>query len=254
MEYFFVPEKLLPEGVGFSLFGPEHLAWLAVLAVMCVGMVLSYQKLGAKGRRRMTRWISLSLLCLELLRDLYIAAMGAWSWEYLPLHPCSFTMYFMALWSWRQDWRWGQLLYGLGLVGALMALLFCNWTNQPIWNFQSIYSFLFHGVLVGWILMTLVAGEIRPVGKGYWVCIVFLAIAAPATMIVNRLLPECNFFFTNDGSEGSPLEVLMRLMGKPWWLLGYGLLALAVMALEFLPWYLLDRKKKAAARQQEYAT
>ena len=64
------------------------------------------------------------------------------------------------------------------------------------------------------------------------------------TMVVNHLLPECNFFFTNMGSEGSPLEILIRIFGTPWWLIAYGALALVLLYLEFLPWKM---QEKAAA-------
>ena len=76
-------------------------------------------------------------------------------------------------------------------------------------------------------------------------CVIYLCVAVPVTMAVNHLLPECNFFFTNTGSEGSPLEILIRLFGTPWWLIAYGALALVLLYLEFLPWKM--RKKAAAA-------
>ena len=63
-DYFFVPAMFLPEGVGFSLYGPEHLCWLAVLAVMCVGMILGYRRLDRKGRLCTARWIATTLLLL----------------------------------------------------------------------------------------------------------------------------------------------------------------------------------------------
>lgn len=243
MEYLFVPEVFLPEGVGFTIYGREHLLWLGVLAVMCAAMVIGYRRMNAGARRRFARITATGLLALELLRDLYIIAAGGWMWCYLPLHPCSFTMFFMVLWAWKPRKVWGNLMYGYGLAGALAALLFCNWTNQPIWQFQTIYSFLFHGMLVGWILMTLIGGDIRPEGRGFLECLVFLAVAAPIATAANYLLPDCNFFFTYSGSEGSPLEVLIRLFGEPWWLIAYALLVAALLAAEFLPWHLADRKK-----------
>lgn len=245
MPYLFVPENQLPEGVGFSLYGPEHLIWLAVLALMCVWMILRYRKLDSPGRQRMARFFAYGLLTLEILRDLYLVAAGGWEWRYLPLHPCSFTMFFMVLWAWKPRAVWGQLMYGYGLIGAMMALLFCNWTSQPVWQFQSIYSFLFHGVLVGWILMILLAGDLRVQGKGIVPCVVFLAAAAPISMVINHLLPGCNFFFTNEGSEGSPLEILIKVFGKPWWLAAYAALVIVVLAAEFLPWMLSERRQKA---------
>lgn len=251
MEYLFVPEAFLPDGVGFELYGKEHLIWLGVLAVMCAAMVIGYKKMDSSGRLRFARITATGLLALEILRDLYVIACGGWMWEYLPLHPCSFTMFFMVLWAWKPRWIWGQLMYGYGLVGALAALLFCNWTYQPIWQFQTIYSFLFHGVLVGWILMLLIAGDIRPAGKGYFVSIAFLAIAAPIATAVNYLLPGCNFFFTYAGSIGSPLEVLIILFGQPWWLAAYALLALVLVGLEFLPWFLAERRKEKGTSKIE---
>lgn len=241
--YFFTPAMFLPEGVGFALFGREHLVWLGVLSAMCVAMLFCYLRLGRAGRQSMARWIAFSLLALEAIRDGYIIACGAWEWIYLPLHPCSFTMFFMALWAWKPHPLWGNLMYGYGLVGAMCALLFCNWTNQPIWQFQTIYSFLFHGALVGWILMTLIGGDIRPEGRGFRDCVLFLLAAVPATAVLNNVLPECNFFFTHSGSEGSPLEFLIRIFGEPWWLGAYAVLALGLLGLEFLPWYILGRRK-----------
>lgn len=243
MGYFFVPEKFLPEGVGFSLFGPEHLIWLAALCGMTVLLVVYYRKLAPAGRLRLARVLAYGQLALEILRDGYIIAAGAWQWSYLPLHPCSFTMFFMVLWARKPAKLWGNLMYGFGLVGALAALIFCNWTNQPVWQFQTIYSFEFHGLLVAWILMTLLGGDIRPEWKGLGQCVGFLAVAVPLTAIANLLLPDCNFFFTREGSEGSPLEILIQRFGTPWWLVVYAMLALLLLTLEFLPWRIFHKQK-----------
>lgn len=243
-DYFWVPKKYLPEGVGFSLYGVAHLAWLAALAAMCLLMIVSYRRMGKTGRRRLARWVSTGLLTLEITEDIYLIAMDAWEWGYLPLHLCSLTMFFMVIWSWKPNYFCGQVLYGLGIAGALSALLFCNWTKQPLWQFQSVYSFLFHGILVGWILMVLLGGDIRPDGKGFWSCVIFLCVAAPVTAVFNHILPDCNFFFTNGGSEGSPLQFFINLFGQPWWLIAYSGLTALVLAAEFLPWQLASRKKE----------
>ena len=244
MPYLFVPEAFLPEGVGFALFGPEHLAWLAVLCVAASGLILYARRLAPQGRLRLARALAYGQLALEILRDVYIIAAGGWRWSYLPLHPCAFTMFFMVLWARKPAKLWGNLMYGFGLAGALAALLFCNWTNQPIWQFQTIYSFEFHGLLVAWILMLLLSGDIRPEWKGLWQCIGFLAVAVPLTAIANNILPDCNFFFTREGSEGSPLEFLIQLFGTPWWLVAYGALALVLLTTEFLPWRISECRKQ----------
>ena len=65
----------------------------------------------------------------------------------------------------------------------------------------------------------------------------------PLTAIANLLLPDCNFFFTREGSEGSPLEILIQRFGTPWWLVVYAMLALLLLTLEFLPWRIFHKQK-----------
>ncbi|MCF0115234.1 MAG: YwaF family protein, partial [Erysipelotrichaceae bacterium] len=184
-------------------------------------------------------------LVLECSRDIYIALRGGWKWDYLPFHPCSFSLYFMAIWAYKPNKICGNLLYGYGIVGALCALLFCNWTNQPIWHFQTIYSFLVHGLIIGYTLMAIIGKDIIPESKGIIYNLIFVAIAVPFTSILNNTLPNCNFFFTHAGSEGSPLEFLINTMGVPWWLIGYFGLCALVLAIEFIPLYVIEKRKYA---------
>ncbi len=245
MEYLFTPAKYLPDGVGFSLYGPEHFTWLAALAVMCAVMVIVYKKLDVKGRTVFARSVAVFLLTAEVARDIWLIASDAWEWGYMPLHPCSFTMFIIAIWAFRPNRVCGQILYGFGIVGALAALLFCNWTEQPLVQIQTIYSFLFHGILVGFILMLIIGGDIKPEPKGYLYCAVFVLLAASFTAVFNYTLPDCNFFFTKTGSDGSPLELFVDIFGTPWWLLAYAALAAVVIGLEFLPWRFVRRKETA---------
>lgn len=249
MKYFFVPAKFLPEGVGFKLYGAAHLIWLVALGLMCLGMVLLYRRLGKTGRSRFAKGIAVFLLSCEILRDIYIVAAGGWEWDYLPLHPCSFTMFIIAIWAFKPNDICGQILYGFGMIGALCALLFCNWTTQPLLHFQTIYSFIFHGILVGFVLMAVIGGDIKPKRRGFIYVAVFIAIAGSLTAVVNHILPDVNFFFTNEGSEGSPLELFIKLFGTPWWLFAYAALAAVVIGCEFLPWS--GKNVKASAAEKE---
>lgn len=251
MQYIFTPANRLPEGVGFKLYGAAHLIWLAIVVAEIIVMVRIYQKLGMVGRRRYVKGIALYLLATEVIRDGLIIALGGWEWSYLPLHPCSFTMFIIAAWAFKPNRFCGNLLYGFGIVGAACALLFCNWTAQPPIQFQTIHSFVFHGILVAFILMTVMCGDIRPDGRGILHNIVFLVPVAAFASIFNFSLPDCNFFFTNGGSEGSPLEIFVKLFGEPWWLLAYVALAGVVLTLEFLPWILTDKKKAEQRVLQE---
>ena len=52
MKYFFTLEQDLPAGVGFTLWGREHIAWLCIAAAIGVLLCLSYRRAKAEARPR----------------------------------------------------------------------------------------------------------------------------------------------------------------------------------------------------------
>ena len=96
MYSFFTPAKFLPEGCGFRLYSPGHLLWLLAIGLFTAALCMVGRKLSRDRRLTLARVLAYTQVCLELIRDIYLIAAGGWKWNYLPLHPCSFTILFMA--------------------------------------------------------------------------------------------------------------------------------------------------------------
>lgn len=243
--YFWVAEELLPPGLGFGMFSAAHLAWLAALGLLIFGMCRGYRALGPAGRRRMRLAFAFGLPAAELGRDLVIAAQGVFYPYYWPLHLCGLAMFLYLGWALRPNAFCGEVLYSLCLPGTLAALLFPDWAGtDPLLQFQCIYSFLYHGLLAGCILMLLAAGELRPRAGGVKWPLVFLLAAVPPLYWLNLRL-DTNFFFLNVPAPGSPLEPLARAFGSPGYLFPFALLAAGVVSLFYLPlWVRAARRRR----------
>ena len=99
----------------------------------------------------------------------------------------------------------------------------------------------YHNINIIFLIFIIIFSSLKLI---FFQCILFLVVAAPIATALNYLLPDCNFFFTYSGSKGSPLEILIRIFGEPWWLAAYAILVMLVLGAEFLPWHLAERKRK----------
>ena len=239
--YFFTPEKLLPPDVGFSLFGPGHLAALGTLTalsalVIGLGCCLELEK-----RQRLLKAMAAVMLGMEVAKDVILGALGAFSVGYLPLHLCSMAMFICLYAAWHPDSDGaGQLLWCVCFTGGLAALLFPDWTRMPLWHFQSVHSFLYHAMLVQFSLIAVLTGQARPRLQKLWKVGLFLLLAAAAVYPCNRVLGT-NYMFLNHPVLGTPLELCARLPGKWGYLVGYGILTGAVLVVLELPFLILER-------------
>lgn len=231
---FFTPEQALPAGAGFLPLGGAHLAMLAGLAVFIAGFVVLGCRMEAAGRLKMLRGVSIAMVVMEILKDLILAVQGAFSVGYLPLHLCSMAMFICLHWAYHPEGS-GACLYSLCLPGGVAALVFPDWWHMPLWHFQSLHSFFYHGLLVAVPLTAVCAGMVRPGLKQVWRPMVFLLVAAVAVYGFNNLAGT-NFMFLMYPVAGTPLEVCARCPGG--YLVGYGLLVAAVLAAMNLPFSL----------------
>ena len=106
---------------------------------------------------------------------------------------------------------------------------------MPLWHFQSLHSFFYHGLLVAVPLTAVCAGMVQPGLKQVWRPMVFLLVAAVAVYGFNNLAGT-NFMFLMVPVAGTPLELCARCPGG--YLVGYGLLAVAVLVVLNLPFSL----------------
>lgn len=245
-------EKAAADGTdaGFTLYSGGHLIWLAAVTVLIVLIVRLY--LGSSPGRRIgiRRLLALYLLVTEIVKDVIIVAVGAPLSAYLPLHLCGYAIVFLlidAFFPWQQTT--GQLIaYAFG-PGALMALLFCSWTALPLfWNFMTIHSFLFHAVILAYMIMRLAAGEIIPDFKGLWISTGTVAALAVPAYIVD-VLTGCNYMFIYEVQINSPLEPVWEIFGTRWGRPGYlaGAVLLVVVIFCVL-WILYGVFRKRSAR------
>ena len=241
--FFLTSQENIPPGLGFSLYGPRHLLWLAGIALGIVLLCRYYCRLDRPARRRLAVGLCLCALGLDLAWDLILLCTGQFTLNYLPFDLCGLAMFAELLWALRPGPLMGELCYCLCLPGAAAALLFPNWTPLPFWNFLYLRSFLLHGILVAVPIMAVAGGDIRPDPRRLPKCFaVALGLCVPVYLFDQAF--QQNFFFLREPSPGSPLEIFARWWGEPGYLLGLPLLLWAVWALLYGLPALWKRRKK----------
>ncbi len=243
-ELFFLPQNQPTSGdVGFGLFSATHLGVLAALAVGLVALVRAYRKADAVGRRRLQRTVGWTVLMLEVVRQLAYVVSGTYSPEILPLHVCAFATCAVFVDALRPN-RWtGDFLYAVGWWGALAANLFPDWADRPILNIFTWQSFTIHTLILGYVLMRLIGGDLVPDARNLWRVAVLTAAGASLGHLAN-LTWGTNFWFLNAGAPGSPLEAIYGFAGS--YYVPVLIVALALLwTLLYLPWELRRRRMPA---------
>ncbi len=245
-DYFFVPQNQpTPAGVGFAMFSEIHLGVLALLAIGVAALALGYCRADAARRRRMRLSVGWVVLLLEVVRQLAYLASGTYTAEILPLHVCAIATLAVFIDALRPN-RWtGDFLYALGWWGALAADLFPDWATRPILNIFTWQSFTIHGLIFGYVLMRLVAGELVPNAANLWRVAAMVTVFATIGHLANQTWGT-NFWFLNAGAPGSPLEAIHAIAGDLY--VPVLIVAVAIMwALLYLPWVLRGRSRTRRA-------
>ncbi len=239
---FFVSKSNIPEGVGFSTFGPMHLIWLFCTVACIVAAAVLYTRLDEKKRRVMRIVVASAILLLEIAKDIHHAILGEFGVGYLPLHLCGINILLIGFDLFKQSNIVRNFLYYFCIAGATLALVFPNWTALPCWNFSCIHSFLIHGLLVMYPVMLVAGGEVKPDLKTMPKCILLLIGLAIPVYFVN-LAFDTNFMFLMEPDKGNPLELFEQLLGSHLW--GFPILLPVVMLVMYLPLLLINKLKKS---------
>lgn len=237
---FFVTKNKIPEGLGFQTFGLTHILWLLAGLILCVGACIFYNKLSDEKRKRTLTILGACIFLLEILKDLVLIIMGEFGWEHLPLHLCGINILLIAFDVIKQTKVVRSFLYYFAIPGAMLALLFPNWTDMPVWNFFHIHSFTIHILLVLYPLLLVTTGqvstELKSALKG---TLLLVAMAIPVYFL--NMLWDTNFMFLMEPDSGNPLELFEKLLGSHLW--GFPILLPVVILVMYVPTRIFKKRK-----------
>lgn len=245
---FFSTKETVPEGVGFSTFGATHLIWLAAIAVIFVTAILIYRRLEPCKRNIMRIIVGCIIVSLEILKDIVAVAVGDFGVGHLPFHLCGINILLIGFDLIKQTKTVRNFLYYIGIPGAMLAILFPNWTVLPCMNFFHLHSFIIHALLVMYPLLLVTSSEVKPNIKTMPKCILLLVCMAIPVYFIN-LVCDTNFMFLMDPETGNPLGLFEKYLGSHLW--GFPVLLPIVMFIMYIPLLIASICKKKSVEVSE---
>lgn len=219
--------------MGFAHFSPSHFGHLLLICAAAVSACLVYRAGNARRRRALRLSLAIGNVALSFLRAAVLLVMGEFGIERLPLHLCGMAVYFCFFHALRPRALISQFLLAFCMPGALAALLFPDWVGYPPWGFISICNFSIHALIVIYVLMQLISGDIRRRARLLPACLGLMLLIAAPVYAFNSLMGT-NYMFLSYPAPNSPLE-LFSFLGRPAYILGFLPMLTMVWAAIYLP-------------------
>ena len=249
---FFETKETIPAGVGFSTFDTTHLIWLFATVVSITALALVYRKLNFKNRNTVRTILGVIIVLCEIIKNIVAIAVGDFGIGHLPFHLCGINILLIGFDLIKQTKTVRNFLYYIGIPGAMLALLFPNWTVLPCMNFFHIHSFTIHLLLVMYPVILVTSGEVKPNIKTMPKCILLLIGLAIPIYFIN-LIFDTNFMFLMSPDTGNPLELFQKYLGSHLW--GFPILLPIIMFIMYLPLFIISKlKKKEKIEEKETIT
>lgn len=228
--------------MAFTLFGPSHLAVLALTIALPLLLTRLARRDPSGRTTRVIEWGIAATLGASLIAILIVAARsGPFSAQNaLPMHLCEWTAILLVV-TLLTRWRLGyELSYFWGLAGTTQAIL----TPDLAFDFPDIRFLTFFaahcGVVVGVLFLTL-AENLRPVPRSIFRAFLAINIYLVVALVVNALSGANYGYLCAKPAHPS----LMDYLGPwPWYILSLEGIALASFALCYAPFFFADRRKR----------
>ncbi len=249
---FFATKETVPEGVGFRTFDITHLTWLLFITAAIVITMLIYKKASVHKRNIMRITVGCIVVGIEIIKDIIAIVLGYFEAGHLPLHLCGINVLLILFDLIKPTKTVRHFLYYFSIPGALLALVFPNWTVLPCMNLSNIQSFLIHAFLVLYPIMLIADGEVTAKFSAMLKGVALLIGMAIPIYFINLAL-DTNFMFLMEPETGNPLGLFEKYLGSHLW--GFPVLLPLVMGLMYLPVFIINKVKasKNTLQQKEYA-
>ena len=219
---------------GFLIFDSIHITWLIFIVLSLIISVYCYHYFSVKQQHLFQQIVFWLLLSLEITKQVHLVITNHYSYWSPPFHLCGLGIFIAGWHTYFPNKTTSTLLFSLTLPGAMIALLFPGWTNDPVGSFLHIHSFIFHALLIIFICPLIFEKQLHTSIKELWRSILFLLITVPPIYIYNEYF-HTNFMFLNVPVKGTPLQWLYDTFGASGYLLSLMVVICIVWGIMYLP-------------------
>ncbi len=249
MKYFWLEKTLLPGEMGYDQFSVQHIISLLLLLLIGIIIFRLFEKWDTERQRRFLKIFAISMPVIETLKIALLTCEGVMNPQYLPLYVCSTGMYLFPVAAFSKNPGIVGRILEAGLLilapGAFASLLFPNWIGYyPMFSFMSIYSYVWHGMLILFPLcawrMGLFSLRKDSVPRAY----VLYLILLPIIIVADRVLGQ-NYWFIERPDVNNPFMGIYGDFGYPLYIICLVLLAIAFSTCFWVIFYSLQKRRKA---------
>lgn len=213
---------------------PDHLAALGVTAALCVALPVAARVWPGPWTRRFSRGLAVFLVAWLIADQLYRLERGTYDVDAnLPLELTNAVTVIAALALWTGGPLLFELTYFWGLTGSLQAALTPG--LRPDETFPGFYFWHYFAVHSGAVVAAifLAFGVGMTARRGAVARVFAITVAWAGAVAVANLLTGGNYMYLRERPRTASL---LDLLGSwPWYVVGAGLVALAMFAVLDLP-------------------
>ncbi len=159
--------------VEITLFSGWHIGYVLIIAALIVAGALLLRKRSQKTKKITLNVIAITTLCLYIF-DFFIQPFMRSDFtlniDKLPFHICT-VMSIVAVFAQYSKRNWFRETSAiLAITGSLMYLVYPGSALGGVspWCYQVIQTFVYHGMLLAWGVLSLTTGEIKLNMKHIW--------------------------------------------------------------------------------------
>ncbi|MDQ8736822.1 TIGR02206 family membrane protein [Paenibacillus sp. LHD-38] len=224
--------------MAFEMFSAAHYAALAVFIAASVFIVIFRKQIRKPKLNQTMRYgLAILLLCSEISLQLSYVIEHRWGIGSLPFQLCSLMVLISALVLMKKHEGFYDLLFFLGSMGALQALLTPN-LDEAFPHFRYFHFFIAHIGIIGSSLFIMAVERYRPTFRSVLRAMLWLHVLAIPAAITNSITGTTNFMFlAHKPGTASLLDILAPW---PWYLLQLEVIAFVCFVLLYAAVKALD--------------
>lgn len=243
----------IPREYAFKNLGFEHVAAIIIIFVLiALGLVL-LKRLSSSKQEKLIKVFAILVPIVEISHNFWLYVVHNASFvELLSLHLCGMQMYFIPLAVFAKSIAFKDFIFSTSILGGIFGIVFPSGIsdNYPIWHFQTLQTFFYHGLLIFVPIALLVTTNYRPTLKRFHNVLGLFAIIAILALSVDLAFDQ-NYLFLRTAPDMPLLHNMQLNYGTIPYLFFTFFALLFICILIHLPFDIYAYKKKNCFKRCE---